>query len=113
LQTKQKISIDNKNQLDVSIIIPVYNEVENVELLAKSIAGILSEYSLEYEVIFIDDGSTDGTVKVLKKLHKTVNGVKVILFRSNFGQSAALAAGFERALGIAGGVPAKVVRRRI
>ena len=73
MQNKQRINIHNKNQLDVSIIIPVYNEVENVELLANSIAGILSEYSLKYEVIFIDDGSTDGTVEELQKIYETIN----------------------------------------
>ena len=94
------VDIKNKHaDLELSIVIPVYNEVDNVRPLAEAIGEALASSLLHYEVLFIDDGSTDGTAHLLKKLQKDFHEVKVILFRNNFGQSAALAAGFESARG--------------
>jgi len=89
----------SKKKWDISIIIPLYNEERNVLPLWSSIRKVMANLNREYEVIFIDDGGTDKTFEILKKLHKRDPKVKVIKFRTNFGQSAAMAAGFEAAKG--------------
>ena len=94
--SRDKASI---KKVELSIIIPVYNEVENVKLLLESILNVLINLEKDFEVIFIDDGSTDGTDKVLKELSKKSPQIKAIRFRRNFGQTAALAAGFDYAAG--------------
>lgn len=88
-----------KKQLDYSIVIPVMNEEENVKILYERIAAVAKKMDGDYEIIFIDDGSTDDTYAILKKLHRQDRRVKVIKFRRNFGQSAAMAAGFDYATG--------------
>lgn len=79
----------------ISAIIPVYNEEENVKLLYDEILSVLSTLGESFEIIFINDGSTDRTVEELKKL----NRVKIINFRKNYGQTAGLQAGFDYAQG--------------
>jgi len=88
-----------KRSIDISIVIPVYNEEENIIPLYSAVKGALDNLDKTYEVIFIDDGSTDKTFKLLKRIRETDPQVKVIKFRGNFGQSAAMAAGFEKAQG--------------
>ncbi|MCU0276130.1 MAG: glycosyltransferase family 2 protein [Acidobacteria bacterium] len=83
----------------VSIVIPVYNEAENVALLHGEIAAAVKNRPEDYEIIFVDDGSSDGSLAALKALHDRDPRVKVVLFRKNFGQSAAISAGFERCRG--------------
>ena len=84
--------------MDYSIVIPVYNEEENIAPLYEKIASVMKNMG-EYEIIFIDDGSTDGTFKKIKKLNEKDGTVRCIRFRRNFGKTAALTAGFERAEG--------------
>ena len=84
--------------MHLSVIIPFYNEEENVSILFEELKSALSAYSL-WEIIAIDDGSTDSTLKECKKINKTDNRFKVISLRKNYGQSAALAAGFNMAKG--------------
>ncbi|MCD6147426.1 MAG: glycosyltransferase [Thermoplasmata archaeon] len=84
--------------MDYSIVIPVYNEEENIAPLYEKIASVMKNMG-EYEIIFIDDGSTDGTFKKIKKLNEKDGAVRCIRFRRNFGKTAALTAGFERAEG--------------
>jgi glycosyltransferase involved in cell wall biosynthesis len=79
----------------ISVIIPVLNEQENVAMLHKIIKGVLDNMDYPFEIIFIDDGSTDNTLKELKKLKKVV----IIRLRKRFGQSAAMLAGFKNAKG--------------
>jgi glycosyltransferase involved in cell wall biosynthesis len=86
-------------RLDLSIVVPFYNEVENAERLWLALKEALEGTEKTYEVLFIDDGSTDGTRDVLRRLARDNEQVRVILFRSNFGQSAAMAAGFEATRG--------------
>ncbi|MDD3818992.1 MAG: glycosyltransferase, partial [Actinomycetota bacterium] len=74
------------NDVDVSIVIPVYNERESISKLYEELSKTLSEISVNYEVLLIDDGSTDGTFDELKKIHEKNNLFKVIRFRRNFGQ---------------------------
>lgn len=81
----------------LSIIIPVYNEEKNIDLLIKKLTPVVSLYM--YEIIFIDDGSTDQTAEVIKKIAATNSGIKLISFTRNFGHQMAQTAGYERAKG--------------
>jgi glycosyltransferase involved in cell wall biosynthesis len=81
----------------ISIVIPTYNEEENVERLYQSIVEVVR--TSPYEIIFIDDGSSDRTYEKLKLLNKKDNNVRIIKFRKNFGQTAAMDAGFKSAKG--------------
>jgi glycosyltransferase involved in cell wall biosynthesis len=83
----------------VSVVVPVFNERENVPLLYKSIRDVLSSLRRPYEIILVDDGSRDGTRDVLRKIAGQDRRVKAVLFRRNFGQSAAMAAGFRLSRG--------------
>ena len=83
----------------VSVILPVFNEADNLEPLATDVVAALEETGRSYEVIFVDDGSTDQSLAVLKTLQRTHPSVVVIEFRRNFGQTAALAAGLRAADG--------------
>jgi glycosyltransferase involved in cell wall biosynthesis len=77
----------------LSIVIPVYNEEENVAPLHAEVSELCDREGYAYEVIFIDDGSTDGTVSAIKKLHP----VRLLQMRKNFGQTAAMDAGIKAA----------------
>ncbi|MCX6553515.1 MAG: glycosyltransferase family 2 protein [Candidatus Aminicenantes bacterium] len=79
----------------VSVVIPVFNEAENVGILHEEIAAAIKSRPEDYEIIFIDDGSSDGSLAELKKIRAQDPRVKIIQFRKNFGQSAAISAGFE------------------
>jgi len=81
----------------VSIVIPVFEEEESLPLLYKSIRDVMEGLGRKYEIIFIDDGSRDRTLSVLEDIQKKDSSVVVISFRRNFGQTAAMAAGFEYA----------------
>lgn len=85
--------------LDLSVVIPVYNEVKNLQPLHEQLNDVLQTLGLNYEIIFVDDGSADGSYGVLQELHAADDCVKVIRFRRNFGQTAAFAAGFDHARG--------------
>ena len=86
-------------EIDLSLVIPVYNEVENVRPLLEEITAALAEQDLNYEVLFIDDGSRDGSADVIKELCAEDEHVNLIRFRRNYGQTAAFAAGFDYAQG--------------
>lgn len=83
----------------VSIVIPVFEEEESLPHLYKSIKAVMDTVPNKYEIVFVDDGSKDGTMKVLEDLHAKDKNVVVVAFRRNFGQTAAMAAGFEYAQG--------------
>ena len=85
--------------LDLSIILPIYNEVESIPLLHQELIPVLDRLDRSFEVICIDDGSTDDSFEALKQLQAKEHRVRVVRFRRNFGQTAAFAAGFERAQG--------------
>ncbi len=88
-----------ENPKSLSIIIPVFNEESNLAPLYSELVDALVSTHLPYEIIFIDDGSTDGSFTEASKIHDSDKCVKVIQFRRNFGQTAAFAAGFDAASG--------------
>jgi glycosyltransferase involved in cell wall biosynthesis len=83
----------------VSIIIPAYNEEDNIDPVYRELKSVLSETGHPYEILFIDDGSTDQTFQKMKSIQIKDDSVRIIKFRKNFGQSAALQAGFDFATG--------------
>lgn len=83
----------------VSVIVPLLNEQDNVVELVKSIGESLGDSRFTYEVLMIDDGSSDATVERLVELQKSHPFMRILEFRRNFGQTAAMAAGFEHARG--------------
>jgi len=85
--------------VDVSVIIPIYNERESIEQLHDELCATMSGLGLRYEILYIDDGSRDGSRDLLKRIHAADPHVNVILFRKNFGQTAAMSAGFKHARG--------------
>ena len=87
------------DKLDLSVILPVYNEEESIPLLLEELIPVLDKMGISFEVICIDDGSRDNSFAELKKLRQADDRVRVVRFRRNFGQTAAFAAGFDRARG--------------
>ena len=83
----------------LSVVIPLFNEEENLLLLYNELIEVLSSCEEEYEIIFIDDGSSDRSFQLLKELQENDSHVVVVSFRKNFGQTAAMAAGFDYARG--------------
>jgi len=79
----------------LSVIIPVHNELENVKPLYERLESVLKNLDRDYEVLFVDDGSTDGTREVLKQIAEKDPHIKLILFSRNYGQTAAMSAGFQ------------------
>jgi glycosyltransferase involved in cell wall biosynthesis len=86
-------------EINVSIVIPLFNESESLPELHRWIQGVMHEHSLSYEVIFIDDGSKDGSWGIIEELRAKDSHVKGIKFQRNYGKSAALHVGFEKAVG--------------
>ncbi|MBQ8423057.1 MAG: glycosyltransferase [Coprobacter sp.] len=85
--------------MDISVIVPLYNEAESLPELATWIAKVMDENGFSYEVLFIDDGSTDNSWQVIETLKADNPCLKGVKFRRNYGKSPALHTGFERAQG--------------
>ena len=85
--------------MDLSIVVPIFNEEENVSALHREVVAALEKSEIEYELILVDDGSTDASLRFLREIAAGDKRVKVISFRRNFGQTAAMAAGFDAASG--------------
>ena len=83
----------------ISVVVPIYNEEESVELLYGRLRQACEQMETSYELIFVDDGSRDQSFLNLKKLWQQDDHIKVIRFRKNYGQTAAMVAGFEYAMG--------------
>ncbi len=83
----------------ISIVVPIFNEVESLELLHAEIQAAMEEFGEEWEVVYVDDCSTDGSFGVLKELWESDTHVRLVKFRTNCGQTAAMAAGFDTARG--------------
>jgi glycosyltransferase involved in cell wall biosynthesis len=85
--------------MSLSLIIPVYNEEENLPILFEAVTKVMTPLKKPWEVIFVNDGSTDQSLEVLRGLAKKDQHVRVIVFRRNFGQTAAISAGIDHAKG--------------
>ncbi len=85
--------------MDLSLVVPVYNEEENIQYLYDQLTEVLAPLGLEYEIICADDGSRDRSFELLKALAEKDPRIKVIRFRRNFGQTAGFSAGFDYASG--------------
>jgi glycosyltransferase involved in cell wall biosynthesis len=85
--------------MNLSIVIPLFNEEESLPDLTAWIKKVVDEHQLSYEIILIDDGSTDGSWQVIEGLRASNSHIKGIKFQRNYGKSAALNEGFKAALG--------------
>jgi glycosyltransferase involved in cell wall biosynthesis len=83
----------------ISVVVPVHNEERSVALLYDELCSALEPLDREWEAIFVDDGSTDGSFAALTRLHAGAENVRVVRLRRNFGKAAALVAGFDQARG--------------
>ncbi len=89
----------NEPKIDLSVVVPLYNEEENVDAAVEEILGVLDGMPQSAEVILVDDGSRDHTYRLASLWHERDDRVRVIQFRRNFGQTAAIMAGFRYARG--------------
>ena len=85
--------------MDISVVIPLFNEEESLKELYDWIASTMQSNRFLYEIIFIDDGSTDSSWNVIEEISQKSSSVKGIRFQKNFGKSQALHAGFQIAVG--------------
>src|ERR1700749_2641212 len=85
--------------MDISVVVPLYDEVESLPELTSWISRVMDENRFTYEIILVDDGSSDGSWEMILKLRKNNPFIKGIKFRRNYGKSAALNTGFEAAQG--------------
>ena len=85
--------------IDLSVVIPIFNERENLVPLEEKLTENLSKLGLNYEVVLVDDGSQDGSDELIRSLRKQNPHLRLIRFAKNFGQSAAFVAGFRAARG--------------
>ncbi len=96
---KREVPKIDPSTVQVSVVIPVFNETESLEDLNRRLSETLAATGKSYEVIYVDDGSTDGSHKKLEQFHENHPHVVVIRFNRNYGQHAAVIAGFERSQG--------------
>ena len=94
-----KYNSSQTKNYEISVIIPIYNERDSIPYLLDHISTILLDNQLDYEIICVDDGSTDGSTDLLNELSKTRSDLRSVILRRNYGQTAAMAAGFEHAQG--------------
>lgn len=89
----------SSKKVELSVVIPVYNEEKNVGILHRELLTVLKKLKKPYEIIFIDDGSDDQTLAKLKKIRERDKDIKVVQLQCNFGKASALQAGFDQAKG--------------
>ena len=87
-----------EKKLDISVISPVFNEVDNLETFVESVTEVMNSINMSWELIIVDDGSDDGSSKILKKIGHQEN-IRSILLSKNYGQTTAIQAGFDNAVG--------------
>lgn len=91
--------MEGKKTIEASVVIPVYNEEGNLSALTQRLAGALNKIGLEYELIFIDDGSYDNSFDLLKKIRERDARIKILKLSRNFGHQIAVTAGINHAKG--------------
>lgn len=91
--------MEDSGEVDISVVVPLFNEEENIPELYKRLTGVLKGLGRKYEIIFVNDGSTDNTQQVLEGVFRGDNRVRVIELRTNFGKAPALSAGFSNVRG--------------
>ena len=99
---EQELKEKNNNtdkDVELSIVVPIYNEEENLPILYEKLKSVLDKLGKSYEIIFINDGSTDKSWEIIKDFAEKDKNVVGINFRKNFGQTSAMSAGFEIAKG--------------
>lgn len=90
----------NTEKIEISIIIPITNEKDNIEPLADEVSRTMKQQPWSWECLWIDDGSNDGSLEILRKIHEADAHHQYLSFKENKGQSAGLYAGFQEARGI-------------
>jgi dolichol-phosphate mannosyltransferase len=85
--------------MDISVVIPIHNEEENIPLIYGAVKSVMDRSEKFYQLIFIDDGSLDGSLNILKRMAQADRSVEVICFAGRYGKAAALDAGFKQASG--------------
>jgi len=85
--------------IDLSVVVPVYNEVESLPKLVQAIADVLSPTAYRYEIVCVDDGSKDGSSELLHQLAESRTDLRAVILRRNYGQTPAMSAGFHHARG--------------
>jgi glycosyltransferase involved in cell wall biosynthesis len=85
--------------MTISVVVPICNELENIPLLYQQLAAVLPSLNRPWEIVFVDDGSTDGSTSRLKEVASRDERVKVVCFRRNYGQTAAMQAGIQHSVG--------------
>lgn len=83
----------------ISIVVPIFDEEENISALYEGVHSVMEELGKPWEIVFVDDGSQDGSLEILRSIAQADSKVKVVQLRRNFGQTAALAAGFDNISG--------------
>ena len=89
----------NTSTTQVSIVVPLYNEVDNIDPLYKELSMVMADMDYCYEIIFVDDGSVDGTPEAVRRISDHDSHVRLVRFRRNFGQTAAMHAGIQHSSG--------------
>ena len=90
---------ESNSSIELSVIVPVFNEKDNLIPLCERLVKVLQDLGKRYEIIFVDDGSVDGSFSILKDIHSKDKNIRVLQFTRNFGQHPAIMAGFNIAHG--------------
>ncbi|MFH2122647.1 MAG: glycosyltransferase family 2 protein [Pseudomonadota bacterium] len=85
--------------MNISVVIPLLNEEKNIPILYDELTQVLKKLSIKYELLFVDDGSSDSSLEILQKLQLEDTHICIISLRKNFGQTSAMSAGFDLAIG--------------
>ena len=98
-QTHATEAAESMPNPELSVVVPIYNEAESIVPLVEAIATVLQPTDMSYEIVCVDDGSRDGSAEMLKQLAQSRDDLRAVLLRRNYGQTAAMAAGFNHAVG--------------
>jgi glycosyltransferase involved in cell wall biosynthesis len=99
--TKSDAGLRDAKQPELSVIVPVYNESRNIEVLAKRLVPVLERCAASFEIIFVDDGSTDDALELLRAAHAGDPRIRALSLSRNFGKEIAITAGIDHVRGAA------------